>query len=84
MANYKIIKYDVKYFDKWNKFVENSNNGTIFHRLDFLNYHGNKFKKNEHHLIILKGDTIFGVINLPLLLKTLYAQSICINDVLIE
>jgi len=66
MSKYKIIKYQKKYFNEWNNFVDNSNNGTIFHRLDFLNYHGDKFKENEHHLIILKGETIFGVIPLAI------------------
>jgi hypothetical protein len=62
MAEFRIIKYEDKYFDAWNSFVKKSNNGTIFHRQDFLNYHGDKFKENEHHLIILKGETIFGLI----------------------
>ena len=66
MTKYKIIKYQEKYFNEWNNFVENSNNGTIFHRLDFLNYHGEKFTENEHHLIILKGETIFGIIPLAI------------------
>lgn len=56
-----LIKYQPDYFDRWNKFVEESNNGTIFHRLDFLAYHGNKFEKNEHHLIWVKGEEIFAV-----------------------
>ena len=57
----KIIKYNNKYYDKWNSFVENSNNGTIFHRIDFLNYHRKRFTSNEHHLIWLKGEAIFAV-----------------------
>ena len=61
MAEIKIIKYTPDYFDKWNTFIESSNNGTIFHRLDFLAYHGRKFLNNEHHLIFLKGEHIFAV-----------------------
>lgn len=61
MSKYRIERYSLKLFDKWNTFVENSNNGTIFHRLDFLSYHGEKFKDNEHHLIWYKGETIFAV-----------------------
>lgn len=55
------IPYDEKDFTRWNKFIDKSLNGTIFHRLDFLEYHGEKFKQEEHHLIILKGEEIFGV-----------------------
>lgn len=56
-----LIKYSQEYFEKWNKFVEESNNGTIFQRIDFLNYHGEKFAKNEHHLIWLKGGRLYAV-----------------------
>lgn len=62
MSKFKILKYYNKYFDRWNNFVDQSLNGTLFHRLDFLDYHGKKFKQEEHHLIILKGDEIFGVL----------------------
>lgn len=57
----KIIEYNDHYFEKWNKFITESNNGTIFHRLDFLEYHGNKFRRNENHLIWLKGEALFAL-----------------------
>lgn len=57
----QVIRYNEKYFDKWNKFVEDSNNGTIFHRIDFLDYHKDRFVSNEHHLIWIKGESIFAV-----------------------
>lgn len=47
--------------DKWNLLVEKSNEGTIFHRLDFLAYHGDRFNENEHHLVFYNGDTPCGV-----------------------
>lgn len=49
---------------KWNDFVENSNEGTIFHRLDFLQYHGDKYRQNEKHLVFLKGSTLWGVLSI--------------------
>ena len=64
MEKISIARYTSDSLDKWNQFVENSNNGTIFHRLDFLAYHGDKFKKNEHHLVFYKGDSIYGVLPL--------------------
>ncbi|KJJ85882.1 hypothetical protein OMAG_000246 [Candidatus Omnitrophus magneticus] len=40
---------DAKQKTEWKNFIENSNNGTIFHDLDFLDYHpAGKF--NTHHL----------------------------------
>jgi len=57
-----LVRYTPEYFDRWNRFVEESNNGTIFHRLDFLQYHGNRFATGEHHLLWLKGEAIFAVL----------------------
>ena len=59
--SFQVIKYDVKDFDKWNSFVDNSCNGTLFHRLDFLKYHKDKFTEFEHHLMFLKGETLVAV-----------------------
>ena len=60
MITLKEYTYDL--FDEWNQFIENSNNGTIFHRLDFLSYHGEKFKENEKHLVWRKGGNILAVL----------------------
>lgn len=46
---------------RWNQFVSGSNNGTIFHCLDFLSYHGDRFKNNAHHLVWYKGESILAV-----------------------
>jgi hypothetical protein len=48
----------------WNAFVARSNNGTLFHRLDFLDYHGSRFEKEAHHLAWTKGDSIQAVMPL--------------------
>ena len=69
MSEYKILRYQPKYFDKWNLFVEQANNGTLFHRLDFLEYHQDRFAENEHHLLIFKGDSILGLIPLAIFEK---------------
>jgi hypothetical protein len=50
----------------WNTFVAGSNNGTLFHRLDFLAYHGARFAKEAHHLAWRKGDSIQAVMPLGL------------------
>lgn len=54
-------RFDLSRTSQWNEFVENSNNGSIFQRLDFLSYHGERFTANEHHLAINKGNTLCGV-----------------------
>lgn len=71
---FQVIKYTPEYFDRWNRFVDESDNGTIFHRLDFLDYHRNRFKGNEHHLIWLKGETIFAI--MPFLITVENGQRI--------
>ena len=50
----------------WNDFVVQSNNGTIFHRLDFLAYHGKRFETEAHHLAWTKGDSLHAVLPLGL------------------
>ncbi len=64
MSKIKLEKYTDSYFEKWNSFVQDSINGTIFHRLDFLKYHGSKFDHNQHHLMWLKGEEIYAVMPL--------------------
>jgi len=45
--------------DEWNDFVARSNNGTIFHNLDFLSYH-HKDKFNVHNLMFYRGSSTSG------------------------
>lgn len=58
---FRVEKYNSSYFKKWNDFVEASLNGTIFQRLDFLDYHQNRFTELEHHCIWFKGEAIYAV-----------------------
>ncbi len=62
----EVVKYTENKKDEWNEFLNFSNNGTMFHNLDFLDYHGDKFKENEHHLIFYKGQNIIGVMPLAI------------------
>ncbi|HWY35585.1 MAG TPA: hypothetical protein VNX68_13140, partial [Nitrosopumilaceae archaeon] len=57
-----LVEYTSKYYQAWNNFVNSSNNGTLFHRLDFLSYHGKKFESIENHLLFFKGDELFAVL----------------------
>ena len=66
MTKFKIIEYTPEWFNRWNSFIEESNNGTLFHRLDFLSYHKEKFSNNEYHLIVLKGEQIVALVPLAI------------------
>ena len=48
----------------WNEFISESNNGTIFHNLDFLDYHGEKFRETENHLMFYRGKKLLAVMPL--------------------
>jgi hypothetical protein len=48
-----VIRYEKKYLNEWENFVDTSNNGTIFHTRKFLSYHpADRFKDNS---LIFKG-----------------------------
>jgi Acetyltransferase (GNAT) domain len=46
---------------KWKQFLADSNNGTLFHDLDFLNYH-RPGKFEIHHLMFLEGDRLLALL----------------------
>lgn len=62
---------------QWDSLVERSNEGTLFHRLDFLRYHGDRFQDQEHHLVFVNGEALCGVLPLAIMNKgsVLAAQS---------
>lgn len=47
-----------KQLANWDCFVENSINGTLFHKRKFLNYHQDKFFNKEQFKVITKGDDV--------------------------
>src|SRR3989339_1999348 len=53
----KIIEYNETWKEKWDKFVLNSNNGTMFHLQKFFDYH-TPGKFIFDHLIFLKKHKI--------------------------
>jgi hypothetical protein len=48
----EIIEYSEKWKDKWDQFILESNNGTIFHMQKFFDYHS-PGKFNFNHLIFI-------------------------------
>jgi len=59
-----ILKANNKQLNKWDDFIDNSINGTIFHKQRFLGYHGAKFKEGEEHLVVLNGQEVFAQISI--------------------
>ena len=68
---YKVVPYEIKYYNRWNNFINQSLNRTIFQSLDFLDHHGEKYKKDENHFLILKGEEIFRVLPVVKLKNTI-------------
>ncbi len=56
-----IILYDPSRKDEWDSFVLRSNNGTIFHLQQFLDYHA-RGKFPFHHLMFYKNGTLQAVL----------------------
>jgi len=51
---------------QWDEFVAASANGSLFHRQDFLGYHGDRFREAARPLVWLKGEALFAVLPLAL------------------
>ena len=56
-----VRKYKQSDFEAWDKFVDQSNNGTLFHSRRFLGYHP-KNRFNDHSLIFKKKEKVIGVL----------------------
>lgn len=70
MVEVDIERYDPNKEVDWDLFVESSNGGTLFHRLDFLAYHGERFKDSEHHLVFYKKEKVLGLMPMAIISDT--------------
>ena len=57
----RVAKLNESLESKWDEFVANSFNGTIFHRLSFLEYHGDRFAEKTNNIVWFKGEAIFAL-----------------------
>ncbi|MGB9720706.1 MAG: GNAT family N-acetyltransferase [bacterium] len=56
----EVVKFSEKDHKQWEEFVQQANNGTIFHTLKFLSYHPpERFK--SHHLLTKEKDNIIAL-----------------------
>jgi CelD/BcsL family acetyltransferase involved in cellulose biosynthesis len=67
MAPITLHDYSPGMTAEWNSFVETADNGTLFHRLDFLAYHATKFSSVESHQVWRKGRELFAVMPMAIL-----------------
>lgn len=56
MAKLSVVKYPADQSVRWDAFMARSSEGTIFHQLNFLAYHRERFRQREHHLIWYHGQ----------------------------
>ena len=56
-----IRKFGEKNSSQWDLFVQNSNNGTLFHLRRFINYHP-KDRFEDHSLEFYKNNHLFAVL----------------------
>ena len=57
----EVYRFDEPDSDEWDEFVENSNNGTLFHLRTFLSYHIDR-QFEDHSLICKNGEKIVSVL----------------------
>ena len=56
----EILKYENNFFNEWDNFIDQSNNGTIFHKQQFLSYHIDR-KFQDFSLLFKKRSKIIAV-----------------------
>ncbi len=61
MSQITVHKYEEKYRGEWQEFLRTSNNGTMFHSMDFLDYHPSG-KFDFYHLMFRRGDELLGIL----------------------
>ncbi len=61
MNNITIHEYEPKFRQEWEDFVDKSNNGTMFHKMAFLDYHQTG-RFNFYHLMFRENNKLIGVL----------------------
>ena len=75
MSSFSLKLASSRELERWDDFIEQSCNGTLFHLLRFLQYHGDKFTNVERHVVVKKGDDMFAGLSLALDPQTGAARS---------
>lgn len=61
MTKISVHKYESHNREEWQEFLKRTNNGTMFHDLNFLDYHP-EGKFNFYHLMFRRGDELIGIL----------------------
>lgn len=61
MSSIKVIEYTPDKREIWDNFVDSSNNGTMFHKIRFLDYHP-KGRFDFYHLMFYKADELIALL----------------------
>lgn len=61
MTKISVYKYESHNREEWQEFLKHTNNGTMFHDLNFLDYHP-EGKFNFYHLMFRRGDELIGIL----------------------
>lgn len=61
MSKIEVIEYNDSFKEEWDSFVDNSNNGTMFHKQLFLDYH-TPGKFNFNHFMFRKDGELIAVL----------------------
>jgi len=63
---FRIVEEKCSDIKVWDDFVDHAVNGTIFHLMSFLSYHGNRFQDRERHLAIFDDNSRFAQVSLSI------------------
>ena len=61
MTKISVHKYESHNREEWQEFLKHTNNGTMFHNLNFLDYHP-EGKFNFYHLMFRRGEELIGIL----------------------
>ena len=61
MTKISVHKYESHNREEWQEFLKHTNNGTMFHDLNFLDYHP-EGKFNFYHLMFRRGEELIGIL----------------------
>ena len=64
MSEIIVQKANEKELSLWDKFIDNTTNGTLMHKIKFLTYHVNKLDKNSIFLFFIKGSEPIALMSL--------------------
>lgn len=69
--NISVLRYNTNLKEEWDRFVDNSRNGTFLHRRGYMDYHADRFK--DYSMLFYREDELVAI--LPAHIKDRYVCS---------